>query len=43
MLWGLSQGGEQGARQVLEIFRRELDLAFALTGERRLKYLYMFA
>lgn len=37
MLWGLSQGGEQGARQILEIFRRELDLAFALTGCRSVK------
>ncbi|KOC59761.1 Hydroxyacid oxidase 1 [Habropoda laboriosa] len=32
MLWGLSYDGEKGARQVLEIFRKEIDLAFALTG-----------
>ncbi|CAL7949813.1 unnamed protein product [Xylocopa violacea] len=31
-LWGLSYGGEDGARQVLEVFRKEIDLAFALTG-----------
>ncbi|CAK9808258.1 2-Hydroxyacid oxidase 1 [Anthophora plagiata] len=32
MLWGLSYDGEKGARQVLEIFRKEIDLVFALTG-----------
>lgn len=34
LLWGLSQGGEEGAKHVLEIFRKEIDLAFALTGCR---------
>ncbi|XP_076234394.1 hydroxyacid oxidase [Calliopsis andreniformis] len=37
MLWGLSHAGEQGARQVLEIFRKEIDLAFALTGCKSVK------
>ncbi|KAK1133053.1 hypothetical protein K0M31_014416 [Melipona bicolor] len=32
MLWGLSRNGENGARAVLEVFRKEIDLAFALTG-----------
>ena len=32
MLWGLTYDGENGARAVLEIFRKEIDLAFALTG-----------
>jgi 4-hydroxymandelate oxidase len=32
ILWGLSVGGEQGAAQVLEIFRRELDEAMLLCG-----------
>ncbi|XP_043793473.1 peroxisomal (S)-2-hydroxy-acid oxidase GLO5 [Apis laboriosa] len=32
LLWGLSYGGEHGARAVLEIFRKEIDIAFALTG-----------
>ncbi|KZC06632.1 Peroxisomal (S)-2-hydroxy-acid oxidase GLO5 [Dufourea novaeangliae] len=34
MLWGLSHAGENGARRVLELFRKEIDLAFALTGCR---------
>lgn len=33
MLWGLSYSGEQGAKQVLEMFRKEIDLTFALTGK----------
>jgi 4-hydroxymandelate oxidase len=32
VLWGLAVGGEQSARDVLEILRRELDLAMALCG-----------
>lgn len=33
LLWGLSYGGERGARAVLEVFRKEIDVAFALTGK----------
>ena len=32
ILWGLAVGGEQGAAQVLEILRRELDEAMLLCG-----------
>ncbi|MEY2563270.1 MAG: 4-hydroxymandelate oxidase [Verrucomicrobiota bacterium] len=32
ILWGLTVGGEQGATQVLEILRRELDEAMLLCG-----------
>ncbi len=32
VLWGLAVGGEQSARDVLEIIRHELDLAMALCG-----------
>jgi 4-hydroxymandelate oxidase len=32
ILWGLCVGGEQGARNVLEILRRELDEAMLLCG-----------
>jgi 4-hydroxymandelate oxidase len=32
VLWGLCVGGEQGATQVLEILRRELDEAMLLSG-----------
>jgi 4-hydroxymandelate oxidase len=32
ILWGLSVGGEQGATNVLEILRRELDEAMLLCG-----------
>ncbi|PBC28775.1 Hydroxyacid oxidase [Apis cerana cerana] len=32
LLWGLSYGGKDGARAVLEVFRKEIDVAFALTG-----------
>jgi len=32
ILWGLCVGGEQGAAQVLEILRRELDEAMLLCG-----------
>ncbi|XP_012220264.1 uncharacterized protein Hao [Linepithema humile] len=32
MLWGLAYGGEKGANKILELMRREIDLAFALTG-----------
>jgi 4-hydroxymandelate oxidase len=36
ILWGLSVAGEQGATNVLEILRRELDEAMLLCGCRRL-------
>lgn len=32
VLWGLAAGGEAGVRRMLEILRRELDLAMALAG-----------
>jgi 4-hydroxymandelate oxidase len=32
VLWGLARGGEAGVASVLEIMRRELDLAMALAG-----------
>jgi len=32
MLWGLVHSGEKGASEILELMRREIDLAFALTG-----------
>ncbi|XP_011867160.1 PREDICTED: hydroxyacid oxidase 1 [Vollenhovia emeryi] len=32
MLWGLVHGGEKGASEILELMRREIDLALALTG-----------
>jgi isopentenyl diphosphate isomerase/L-lactate dehydrogenase-like FMN-dependent dehydrogenase len=31
-LWGLAAGGEQGVRDVLEMFRREIALAMTLAG-----------
>jgi 4-hydroxymandelate oxidase len=34
VLWGLAVAGEQGVRQVLDILRRELDVAMALAGCR---------
>lgn len=34
LLWGLAVDGEQGVRDVLELLRAELDLAFALCGTR---------
>ncbi len=37
MLWGLCVGGEEGARQVLEILRRELDEAMLLCGCSKLE------
>ncbi|CAL1684387.1 unnamed protein product [Lasius platythorax] len=37
MLWGLAYGGEKGASEILELMRREIDLAFALTGCASLK------
>jgi len=36
VLWGLAAGGEAGARRVLELLVRELDLAMALCGTPRL-------
>ena len=32
ILWGLAARGEEGVVDVLEMFRRELDLAMALCG-----------
>jgi 4-hydroxymandelate oxidase len=32
IIWGLAADGENGVRSVLEIFRKELDLAMALCG-----------
>jgi len=32
VLWGLAAGGEEGVRDVLEIFRREIDLGMQLLG-----------
>ena len=32
VLWGLASGGESGVRYVLEMMRREFDLAMALSG-----------
>jgi isopentenyl diphosphate isomerase/L-lactate dehydrogenase-like FMN-dependent dehydrogenase len=32
ILWGLAAGGEQGVRDVLEMFHREIALAMALAG-----------
>jgi isopentenyl diphosphate isomerase/L-lactate dehydrogenase-like FMN-dependent dehydrogenase len=32
VLWGLAAGGEQGVRDVLEIFRREIALGMQLLG-----------
>ena len=32
MLWGLACGGQQGARAVLEMMKREIDQALALAG-----------
>jgi len=39
ILWGLSVAGEQGARHVLEILRRELDEAMLLCGCSTLKHI----
>ena len=33
-LWGLAAGGEEGAREVLELLREELAIALHLTGCR---------
>ena len=32
VLWGLTVGGEAGARRVLELLRNEISLALALLG-----------
>ena len=37
MLWGLAIDGENGARKVLQILRKEFDLAMALCGCRNVK------
>lgn len=36
-LWGLAAGGEHGVRQVLEIYRSEIDRVLALCGLRRIE------
>ena len=35
MLWGLTVGGEAGARRVLELLRAELELGMTLLGTPR--------
>jgi len=35
IMWGLAAAGEQGARNVLEILRSELDHTLALLGVER--------
>ena len=35
-LWGLAVAGEAGVTQVLDIFRREIDLAIGLCGIGRI-------
>ncbi len=35
-LWGLATAGEAGVAHVLDIFRRELDLAMGLSGLSRI-------
>ncbi len=37
VLWGLAVAGEAGVRDVLELLRAELDLAFALCGVRNVE------
>ncbi|XP_043255327.1 peroxisomal (S)-2-hydroxy-acid oxidase GLO5 [Colletes gigas] len=37
MLWGLAYSGTEGAKHILELFRKEIDLTFALTGCRLVK------
>jgi isopentenyl diphosphate isomerase/L-lactate dehydrogenase-like FMN-dependent dehydrogenase len=32
VLWGLAAGGQAGVTAVLEMFRREIELAFVLAG-----------
>lgn len=39
ILWGLATGGEAGVTEVLEMLRRELDLAMALCGARSINEL----
>ncbi|KAK0179654.1 hypothetical protein PV327_005388 [Microctonus hyperodae] len=34
MIWGLAQGGEKGAKAVLELMKKDIDQTFALTGCR---------
>lgn len=33
MIWGLAQGGEKGAKAILELMKKDIDQTFALTGE----------
>lgn len=40
MIWGLVHSGEKGAREILELMRREIDLAFALTGKLKHNFLH---
>lgn len=37
MLWGLAYNGEKGAYEILELMRKEIDSAFALTGCKSVK------
>lgn len=39
ILWGLTLGGEQGVRKVLETIRKELRLSMALMGCPSIKHL----
>jgi 4-hydroxymandelate oxidase len=36
ILWGLAVGGEAGVKSVLELLRKEFDVAMALSGCPRL-------
>jgi len=40
MLWGLACNGEKGAYEILELMRKEIDSAFALTGKIMHKFLH---
>jgi len=33
ILWGLAHSGEVGVRNVIQLLKKELDLAMALSGE----------
>lgn len=41
MLWGLTYDGEKGASEILELMRREIDLAFALTGKSKRNFYHL--
>lgn len=45
MIWGLVHNGEKGASEILELMRKEIDLAFALTGKLKhnfLRHIYTY-